>query len=144
MELWTDEDQDDNSDLEHSLPDPADNLDTQNDQYVLIQWFLQFLFHMQSIYHLADNVIDLFIRFCKAFFSLFGRLYSSCYEIGQAFPRILYSARTFLGFNKKSFRQYVVCKWCYSIYNLSECIEVRGSQQIPKDCPHVPFGGWAT
>lgn len=95
---------------------------------------------MQSIYHLADNVIDLFIRFCKAFLSLFGRLYSSCSEIGRTFPRTLYSARNFLGLNRKRFRQYVVCKRCYNIYDLSECIEVRGSQQIPKDCPHVPFG----
>ena len=34
----------------------------------------------------------------------------------------------------------MVCKRCYNIYDLSECIEVRGSQKIPKDCPHVPFG----
>ena len=95
---------------------------------------------MQSIYHLADKVIDLFIRFCKAFFSLFGRLYTSCSEIGKTFPHTLYSARKFLGINKKHFRQYVVCKRCYNIYDLSACIEVRGSQQIPKDCPHVPFG----
>ena len=47
VELWADEDQQDNSDLEHSLPDPVDDLDTQSAQYVLIQWFLQILFHMQ-------------------------------------------------------------------------------------------------
>ena len=43
VELWADEDQD-NSDLEHSLTDPVDDLDTQNAQYVLIQWFLQSFF----------------------------------------------------------------------------------------------------
>ena len=97
---------------------------------------------MQSIYHLADNIIDLFICFCKAFFTVLGRLYSSCYKIGQSFPRTLYSARTILGLCKRRFHQYVVCKRCCNIYDLTdhECIDVRDSQQFAKDCPHIPFG----
>ena len=28
----------------------------------------------------------------------------------------------------------------YIIYTLSECVEIHGSQQITKACPHIAFG----
>ena len=126
VEVWTDEEVEEDSVCDnHRECSLSDESDAQN--VALVQWFVWFLLHMQAIYHLTDRVADLFIRFIKAFFSVLGCLYSSCYEIGQKFPTTLYSAHKFLGFNKKQFQRYAVCKQCFSIYTLSDCIEVLGS-----------------
>lgn len=46
--------------------------------------------------------------------------------------------------NNAKFHKYVTCKRCYSIYKMSDCLEVCGSRQVSKTCSHVALGKKST
>ena len=56
----------------------------------------------------------------------------------MAFPASWNKSHAILGYNAK-FHKYVTCKRCYSIYKMSDCLEV-----CSKTCSHVALGKKST
>ena len=104
-----------------------------NEQRALIQWLLIFILSFQAFYHLTDRAIECLYNFIKAFLGMLGRVYSNCFEIGQAFPASLNKAHILFD-HKAKFRKYVTCKRCHSICFMADCIEIQGSQRVAKTC----------
>lgn len=117
-EIWDDAETNVFADLDDEEPEDgemetASNIS--NTSAILSRWFIHFMFFMQSVFHLSDQVITFFLGFFRMFFK-----YCST-DLGQYLPTSLYTARKL--YNKPMFRKYVVCKKCHRIYNLSDCIE---------------------
>ena len=101
----------------------------------LLQLYTFFLFMFQSLFRLSDT----------AFFSMFLRTVASSFpglpeSFLNSFPANLYQARKAIGFRNTSFRKFVCCPACRSIYDWNECIITKPNSTLEsKRCSFTAF-----
>ena len=106
IEVWSDT-EDPTIEFEDRHPEPPPDIPQLNDSSAhanaMVRWLVYFLLLLQEMYHLADNVLQLLIRFLKVFLDVLGRLSSACSDIAKLFPKSLYQAQKRTGTDTKNF-----------------------------------------
>ena len=131
VEVWS-EDEEDLEDLNFDISDEVNNDTT---EYRLTTWFALFLLRLQAQHYIPDAAIDSLLKFLYAFLVILGSFSDVCKSLSKYMPRTVYSLRNFLGL-KDTFKKFVVCRECYSIYPMESCIDRPG---VSKLCQHKEF-----
>lgn len=139
VEVWDEDDHELKSDLE-----PPDTFDSAtsfdavpSSSRTLATWILRFLMVMQAAFKLPDVVIGHFLRFFNALFTIIGRYCKIGGDIVKCLPNSVYKVKQLVG--ELKFERFVVCKKCFSIYTLANCIEDSGSGRRSKHCSFQRF-----
>lgn len=104
----------------------------------IVRWLTLFLLSLQAAYHLSNRAINYLFRYLATLFAVLAR-YTSTFNFAQSFPPTLYLAKKrFL--NQVKFLRYVVCRKCFNIYKMSDCVEGPVRQPKSKVCPFQPYG----
>ena len=137
--VWDEDDDELKSDLE-----PPDTFDSAtsfdavpSSSRTLATWILRFLMVMQAAFKLPDVVIGHFLRFFNALFTIIGRYCKIGGDIVKCLPNSVYKVKQLVG--ELKFERFVVCKKCFSIYTLANCIEDSGSGRRSKHCSFQRF-----
>lgn len=100
-------------------------------------WLVNYLIHLQSVFHLPDGAMQSLLKFFSAFFMVLSKLSPVCSTIAIKFPRSVHLLHTSV--IKQSFTKYVVCKKCHMIYTLNDYIEGSGTYKRGRMCMHQEF-----
>lgn len=103
----------------------------------IVRWLTLFLLSLQAAYRLSNRAVNYLFRFLATLFSVLAR-YTSEFNLAQSFPSTLYLAKKrFL--NKVKFLRYIVCRKCFNVYKISDCIEGPVRSPRSKVCPFQPY-----
>ena len=123
---------------EDSEPEVMSVQDLPPQSLAIVRWLTLFLLSLQAAYHLSNRAINYLFRFLATLFTVLAR-YTVTSNFAQSFPPTLYLAKKrFL--NKVKFLRYVVCRKCFKIYKMSDCVEGPVRQPKSKVCPFQPYG----
>lgn len=103
----------------------------------LVQWLISFFLLLQLRYHLTDKVLNLVFGFLKVLLTVLGVCTCLFYH-WTSIPPTLYQASKGNSINTEKFTQFVVCKQCYTIHHIRDCIDGYSAYQTSKTC-HWPF-----
>lgn len=138
IEVWDEQEENDLDIVEPEDEDIQDvHVQVKPESRALSFWLLKFVMVMQVAFRLSDTAVSLFVKFLKTFMSLLGRFCKISAEIAQCLPTSLYKAK--LLDESLQFRKYAVCKKCYEVYPLSDCIEGPQNTRRSKTCSHQRF-----
>ena len=103
------------------------------DELHTMRYILFFVLIWKGVFRIADNAINILLRFLKALTKV---LWKSQISI----PITLKSVMRKLGMDD-NFKSFVVCPKCHSLYNIEDCIKHLGPQRNPvtKKCRFVEF-----
>lgn len=59
------------------------------------------------------------------------------HEICNGFPKTRSAALLLIGINTNAFIQYIVCPKCHAVFDYEFGFTKEGSNELPKQCPHV-------
>ena len=104
---------------------------------VIAKWILRFLMVMQASFKIPDIVIDHFLRFFAAIFTILGDSSEIVRDVCLNLPSTVYRAKKAIG--ELLFTRYVVCQKCFAIYTHSESIETIGTVSKSKRCSFCRF-----
>ena len=129
---------------EDSEPDDSETTvcSTSHLSFVFANWLTIFFLRIQSVFHLSDKVISLFLNFLRAFLTVVGQFSSICADIAKHIPSSLRKVKDTL-LVKPNIKRYVVCRKCHTLYHMQDVITGVGSAQYGKACsfrkfPHHP------
>lgn len=101
-----------------------------------------FLLSWQSKFNLSDSAIRALLQFIVILLSLLNKVIGSqlLSALTVALPKSCIQCRSILKISDKTFKKYVSCVKCCSIYSMEECVEkdLRG-KQVSKRCPYIRF-----
>ena len=103
----------------------------------LCVWLVNYLTHLQVVFHLPDGAMQSILKFFSAFFTVLSKISPVCSTIAIKFPRSVHLLHTSI--IKQSFTKYVVCKKCHMIYTFNDCIEGSGTYKRGRMCIHQEF-----
>lgn len=128
-EVWEDESCDDDA------PDLPIVGHTQcSEEKDLVGWIIIFLLRLQAKHYIPDAALDYLIKFLCVFFSVVSRSSAFVSNITQTFPKSLYELRKRYSV-AQSFKKYVVCCKCCTIYDESKSTEKGEEQEVHASRP---------
>ena len=71
-------------------------------------WLVDYLTHLQVVFHLPDGAMQSILKFFSAFFTVLSKISPVCSTIAIKFPRSVHLLHTSI--IKQSFTKYVVCQ----------------------------------
>ena len=101
-----------------------------------------FLLSWQYRFHLSDAAVCALLLFIKGFLSIINIVVRSdlISSIIDCLPNTVGKCRTLLGISESSFRTFVCCRKCDSLYDFQDCIDKSfGGRATSRKCPHVEF-----
>ena len=100
-----------------------------------------FILTWQSLFRIANAAISSLFHFLSLLLSYLATVAHSEHlnQVAKLIPDSTIKAQRFLKMNRDDFKQYVCCPKCCSLYELSECFEQVGGQQVPKHCSAYKF-----
>ena len=109
------------------------NQNGSNKSLILVQWIVLFLLTLQSAYHLSSAALNCTIKFFKQLFKVLSYSNPEMTDLAQAFPTSYHVSRKKI-VSQNLFSRYVVCRKCYSLYTLKDCIVGHEHNQKSKVC----------
>ena len=104
-------------------------------QVALLTWLLLFLLRMQAKHYIPDVALNSLLKFLYMFLVILGRYSEFVQCIVPIFPKTLYHLQNFFKL-KEEFTRFVVCRKCYSVYKIDDCVERHGTSVTSKFCSH--------
>lgn len=100
-----------------------------------------FILSWQSFYRIADVAVSGLFQFISLMLRYLATVTQSEHlqHVAQLVPDSTLKAQKLVQINRDDFKQYVCCPKCFAVYDMEECIEVVGRQQIPKFCSACRF-----
>lgn len=101
------------------VPDMPLNEDTSclKEEYALLTWLVLFIVRLQAKFYLPDAAITCLLKFLYALLCIIGRSSIFVKNMIINFPTSVYRLKRFFGW-KEAFTRYVVCRQCYSVYEM--------------------------
>ena len=96
----------------------------------------------QFSFRISNAAITCLLHFLRWFVSAIGQSFQThtITEMGNSIPVTLTSLHRLIALEINDFSKYVVCPSCNSIYEYSDCVEVkRNGEKISKRCQHVHY-----
>ena len=88
---------------------------------ILVKWIILFLLSLQSAYQLSSAALNCIIQFLKQLFKVLSYYSPELTDLAQAFPTTYHVAcKKFV--SQIKFSRFVVCRKCYSLYTLQDCL----------------------
>ena len=113
--------------------------ESESNYNVLTQVICTILVLWQSVYNVSDLAVEVLLRLLSTAFSFLCNFSAVLQPLVNVFPKNLYSMSKILASNKVQFSQYVVCRKCFTLYDLSDCfVRVEGRQQS-RLCNHICY-----
>ena len=104
----------------------------------LARWIVLFVMTSQAAYNLSSTAVNCIICFLKEIFRVLSKFSSELAKIYQAFPTTYHVACKNI-FSQLKFTRFVVCKKCYHLYTLKDCIEGSENNRRGKICQFKPY-----
>lgn len=106
---------------------------------VLTRVVCTFLVLWQSVYNVSDSAVEALLKLFSTVFNFLSNFSAALQTIVKIFPQNLYTMSKVLANSKSQFSKYVVCRKCFTLYDLNDCfLSVEGRQQS-KLCNHMCF-----
>ena len=100
---------------------------------ILVQWIILFLLTLQSAYQLSSAALNCAIKFFKQLFTVLSYSSPEMTDLAQAFPTTYHvCCKKFV--SQIKFSRFVVCRKCYSLYTLKDCLVGHEHNQKSKIC----------
>ena len=95
----------------------------------------------QFSFKISNAALAALLKILKQFFVYIGRVFEFefLHKLGNCIPLTLSTVYHKLSLKKNDFETFVVCPSCHSIYDYSQCFEVKFGRKVSKKCSHVFF-----
>lgn len=113
-----------------------------NYEVLLSKLMAMILLIWQSVFRISDSAISALLLCLKMYLHVMGNVLQIPFVLAfaDALPKTLYSLRKYLGIQRDSFTEFVVCPKCMSVYTLEESIHTeQNGTKLSNKCRYVPF-----
>lgn len=105
----------------------------------LTQFICTILILWQSIYFISDAAVESLLKLFSTVFQFLSKYSPRVETLVRVFPKNVYAMSKYIDSKKIQFIRYVVCKKCYKLYTLEDCVlNIEGIKQS-KLCNHISF-----
>lgn len=105
----------------------------------LTQFICTILILWQSIYFISDAAVESLLKLFSTVFQFLCKYSPRLETLVRVFPKNVYAMSKYIDSKKIQFLRYVVCKKCYKLYILEDCVlNIEGRKQS-KLCNHISF-----
>lgn len=116
---------------------PASEAVSNVNESALLTWLLLFLVRLQAKFYLPEVAIDCLLKFLYILFSIIAQNSTFVARMISNFPTSTFLLKKYIKSNE-TFKRYVVCRQCYSVYGYDQCIEKHGTSLASKKCTYRP------
>lgn len=108
----------------------------------ITSFIVAFLLKFQILFKISDSAIVLLLRFFKYLLVFIGTTFQvEALNEDLDFPKSLHGCQSLLGISHTSFKEYVVCSKCHSLFDptVQKLIEGTGSNRRSIQCKFVSY-----
>lgn len=143
MEIWEESCPDSETENENAAPPPDMPQFSHNDAekqhcMCLSKWLMRFLLILQAKFRLPDKSMDYLLRFIYTFLCIVGTFSSFIKMLVRELPPTLHIIHKKVGL-PNSFKKFIVCTKCSSIYEYKDCVNRITSVAASKHCTYIAY-----
>lgn len=103
------------------------------------RWLCLFLMVWQARFFISDLAINTWMTFFREMLSVFAEPGNILGLILTVFPSGVYGIYKLFGHSKDPFRKLVVCRKCYTMYNIKDCFQIIEGRTETKKCSFIKY-----
>lgn len=95
----------------------------------------------QSVFKVSNVAVTVLLRFLSLFLHYLANIteLKSMEVLANVFPDTLPKAQRVAKLNRDDFKKYVCCPKCFAIYDMKDCFDKVGTQEVPRSCCSAKF-----
>ena len=106
---------------------------------IILRWFCLFIAQWQTNNVVSDTAIGNLLKFLSAFLFVLSSRCSFLEPLAKEFPKTIGRLHSYLGFGSNSFKKFVVCPACFTLYEEKDCFYLNRGVRHPAKCKHIAF-----
>ena len=106
---------------------------------IIIRWLCLFIAQWQTNNVVSDTAIGNLLKFLSAILFVISSRCSFLEPLANEFPKTIRCLHSYLDFGSNSFKKFVVCPSCFTLYEEKDCFYVNRGVRHPAKCKYIAF-----